>query len=393
MHRRELLTGLAALMGCSVVSLGPTSARANPSKKKLIFVILRGGMDGLAAVAPVGDPAYASARQAMALDASRLLPLSGPFALHPAFSSIHSWYKEGTLSFVQAAGLAYQKRSHFDAQDVLENGSTRPGHFHTGWLNRALRDRPNAQGLAVGHRIPLVLRGAESVSTVDLLRTKDARLGLLDFVEELWEQDPHLSTALHQGLLGRDRVRAAQGDTDLTSLKKKNRVKQSLSILGAMLSEPEAPQVAVLEFGGWDTHANQGGISGGLAAKFKQLSEGLAALKKGLGPTWNDTVVVTCSEFGRTVASNGTKGTDHGSGGLVMLAGGGVRGGAVHGDWPGLQRSALHQGRDLRTTTDMRSVFKSVLHEHLEVSMTTLNTHVFPDSRAAPLLPRLFHSS
>ena len=390
MHRRELLGGLAALMGCSVVSIGPSSARASSSAKRLILIVLRGGMDGLAAVAPIGDPAYVSARQGMALDPSRLLSLSGPFALHPAFQSIHSWYKDGDLSFVHAAGLAYQKRSHFDAQDVLENGSSRPGQSRTGWLNRALRDRPNAQGLAVGHRVPLVLRGAESVSTVDLLRTKDTRLGLLDFVEELWEHDPHLSTALHQGLLGRERVRSAQGEADIGRTTKKNKVKQSLGILGMMLSEQEAPEVTVLEFGGWDTHANQGGVSGSLAAKFKQLSDGLAALKVGLGESWKETVVVTCSEFGRTVSSNGTKGTDHGSGGLVMLAGGAVQGGCVHGDWPGLNRSALYQGRDLRTTTDIRSVFKSVLYEHLEVPSKALNSHVFPESRAIPMLEGLF---
>ena len=138
--------------------------------------------------------------------------------------------------------------------------------------------------------------------------------------------------------------------------------------------------MAVLEFGGWDTHANQGGITGSLAAKFKQLSDGLAALKEGLGDGWKDTVVVTCSEFGRTVSSNGTKGTDHGSGGLMMLAGGCIRGGHVHGDWPGLHPAALHQGRDLRTTTDVRSIFKAILHDHMEVSSRTLSAHVFPDS-------------
>ena len=379
MRRRELIGGLAALMGCSLVSIGPSSARASNSAKKLIFVILRGGMDGLAAVAPVGDPAYEVARRGMALDPSRLLPLSGPFALHPAFESIHEWYASGTLSFVHATGLAYKKRSHFDAQDVLENGSARPGHLHSGWLNRALRDRPNAQGLSVGHRIPLVLRGTESVSAVDLLRTKDTRAGLLDYVEDLWEHDPHLSTALHQGLVGRARVREAQGDVDVRKYPKKNRIRESLSILGRLLSEESSPQVAVLEFGGWDSMRIKVGLQVVLPQNLSNFQMDWQPLKR-IG-RWLEGY--GCGDMQR-VWANGLieryKRTDHGSGGLMMLAGGCIRGGHVHGDWPGLHPAALHQGRDLRTTTDVRSIFKAILHDHMEVSSRTLSAHVFPDS-------------
>ena len=157
-----------------------------------------------------------------------------------------------------------------------------------------------------------------------------------------------------------------------------------------MLSRPDGPRVAVLEMGGWDTHANQGRTAGRLANHLAAFADGMATLKAALGPAWSRTAVLAVSEFGRTVAPNGTKGTDHGVAGAAFLFGGAVVGGRILSDWPGLKASELYEGRDLRPTTDLRSLFKSVLGEHLGVDPGALETAVFPDSRAAPPLDRLF---
>ena len=148
-----------------------------------------------------------------------------------------------------------------------------------------------------------------------------------------------------------------------------------------MMADPAGPRVAALESTGWDTHAAQGTVSGNLANRFKRLAGALIDLKRGLGPAWKETVVVVASEFGRTVHANGTKGTDHGTAGVVLLLGGAVAGGQVRADWPGLAKPKLFQGRDLRTTTDIRSIFKGVLHDHMGLTRSDLDRLVFPGSR------------
>jgi len=369
------------MMGLTLIPLGMSPAMAGLGGRKLVFVILRGGMDGLAAVPAVGDPAYANARAGMALDPSRVLPLDSTFGLHPAFKKIHPLYLTGELAFVQAVGLSYRKRSHFDAQDLLENGTVKPGSIHSGWLNRALTLNGRGGALALGKTVPLVLRGPYAASAIDPLRKKDAKPALVDLMADMFAQDPLLSTSLSQGLMSREQVKMAQMEDEAPQKKsRKRRFKESLSVLGRLMAEDSESQVAVVEFGGWDTHANQGQITGSLAGRFEQLSGGLFAFKQALGPAWSNTVVVVASEFGRTVRGNGTGGTDHGTGGLSMLLGGAVAGGRVHADWPGLAQSQLYQGRDLATTTDIRSVFKGILRDHMGLDERGLNHEVFPES-------------
>ena len=283
---------------------------------------------------------------------------------------------------VQAVGLAYRKRSHFDAQDLLENGALKPGSVHTGWLNRALCQGQSSQAIALGNTVPLVLRGDFQATAIDPLRRKDVKPALLDLMEDMLEKDPLLSTAFSQGLQSRDRVKMAQSEEmEGRKLNRRKRFKESIGVLGRMMAVEEGSHVAVLEFSGWDTHANQGGINGTFAQRLQQLSEGLFELRNALGKRWGQTAVVVASEFGRTVRPNGTGGTDHGTGGLVFLAGGAIAGGKVHADWPGLRREQLYQGRDLATTTDIRAVFKGVLRDHMGLDSSYLDQVVFPESR------------
>jgi uncharacterized protein (DUF1501 family) len=394
MKRRELMGAMGAMLGLTLIPLTTSSAIAGEKSRKLVFVILRGGMDGLAAVPAIGDPAYVQARGKIALDPSRVLPLDGTFGLHPAFKKVHPLYRSGELAFVQAVGLSYRKRSHFDAQDMLENGTVKPGSVHTGWLNRALMTQGRGQAVALGSTVPLVLRGPYEASAIDPLRKKDARPALVDLMEDMFAYDPLLSAALTQGLASREQVKMAQMGEDAPEKKsRKKRFKESLSVLGRLMAEEEESQVAVIEFGGWDTHANQGQLTGSLAGRFEQLSAGLLAFKLAMGSAWTNTVVVVASEFGRTVRGNGTGGTDHGTGGLSMLLGGAVAGGVVHADWPGLAERQLYQGRDLMTTTDIRAVFKGILRDHMGLNRRELDGEVFPDSRPVTALNGLIRSA
>ena len=250
------------------------------------------------------------------------------------------------------------------------------------------------QALALGNTVPLVLRGDYSATAIDPLRRKDAKAGLVDLLEDMLESDPLLSTAFSQGLQSRERVKMAQvDDGGHRKTNRRKRFTESIGVLGRMMALEKRSQVAVLEFSGWDTHANQGTLKGTFASRLEQLSEGLYALRQSMGPSWSDTVVMVASEFGRTVRPNGTGGTDHGTGGLVMLAGGGVSGGRVHADWPGLRENQLYQGRDLATTIDIRRVFKGVLRDHMGMDGSDLDRVVFPQSRDIRALQGLIRTS
>ena len=384
MKRRHLLGGLGAILGVSALTWPDKAARAGSKDSRFVFVTLRGGMDGLAAVPAVGDPAYVSARGAIALPVDKTLPLDGIFALHPGLAALYPMYQQGEMACVHATGLSFQTRSHFDAQDLLESGGGTPQSQHSGWLNRSLsKDCAPGYAVAISRTVPLLARGDNPVTAVDPLRRKDARPSILTRLDALYQQDSVLATALMDGLASRDKVRTAQGDVAQTMMKgdRNSRFSQSIEVVGRMMADPAGPRVAALESTGWDTHAAQGTVSGNLANRFKRLAGALIDLKRGLGPAWKETVVVVASEFGRTVHANGTKGTDHGSGGVVLLLGGAVAGGQVRADWPGLAKPKLFQGRDLRTTTDIRSIFKGVLHDHMGLTRSDLDRLVFPGSR------------
>jgi len=311
------------------------------------------------------------------------------FALHPSMPEFARMYRDKHAAVIHAVSTPYRDRSHFDGQDVLESGFAGPGRVQSGWLNRALEALPRGDrvigGLAIGPTTPLVLRGAAPTvgwAPVALPQAADDTAARL--VELYRHRDPALATALTQGL---QLDKAAQGDDMKPKPGANGSGAMRLVARGAakLMSADDGPRIAALAFDGWDTHANEGGAVGRLAQLLSGLDGALAEFETGLGARWRDTVVVVATEFGRTARINGTDGTDHGTGTVALLVGGAVKGGRVISDWPGLKPGSLYEGRDLAPTTDLRAVFKGVLHDHLGVAERVLAETVFPDS--APVKP------
>lgn len=380
--RRRLLGALGAGALAPWATLSFAAAGA-PTGNRFVFVILRGGLDGLACVPAVGDPEFAPARGPLAQFASAPLPLDATFALHPNLAQLHAMYGRGELAVVHAAGLPYRDRSHFDAQQVLESGGVRPYEISSGWLGRTLGGN-GARGLALNTAVPLVLRGPATVDTWAPSNLPDPSADLVARIERMYANDRTLATALERAkALHFDSTMAADMSGGMGGGRNGGFVVLAQRA-AEFLAQPDGPQVAVLEVSGWDTHANQGNPNGPLANNLRQLDTGLAALRDGLqtGNTWARTVVVVATEFGREVAINGTLGTDHGTGGAAFVLGGAVQGGRVLADWPGLAKKNRYDGRDLRITTDLRSVLKGVLADHLKVTERRLGSEVFPGSES-----------
>ena len=302
-------------------------------------------------------------------------------------------YGRGELAVVHAVGLAYRERSHFDAQQVLESGGTKPFELNTGWLGRALAPS-GAKAIALNTAVPLVLRGSPAVDTWAPSALPDPSADLVARLERLYAGDAALSAALARAkALHFDAAMA--GDMMADNAPMGGRRYGNFGLLAQRAAEflvqPGGPQAAVLEIGGWDSHANQASPTGALSNNLRQLDAGLDALREGLAAndTWKRSVVVVASEFGREVAINGTQGTDHGTGGVAFVLGGAVKGGRVIADWPGLAKRQRYEGRDLRMTTDLRALLKGVLSDHLRIATASLNAQVFPGSEALPALSLL----
>jgi uncharacterized protein (DUF1501 family) len=385
--RRAVLLGGASFAAWAYL---PKFARAADGRDpRLVVVILRGALDGLATVAPVSDPDYAGLHGSIALGVSgtnAALPLDSFFALHPAMPEFARMFRDKKAAVIHAVATSYRDRSHFDGQDVLESGFAGPGRVQSGWLNRALEGLPKGErvmsALAVGPTTPLVLRGvAPTVGWAPVAvpqAAEDTAMRLLDLYQH---RDPALASALKQGLA---LDKAAQGDDMKPKPGTNGAAAMRLAARGAakLMAADDGPRIAALAFDGWDTHANEGGPVGRLAQLLGGLDGALAEFETGLGPRWRDTVIVVATEFGRTARINGTQGTDHGTGTLALLAGGAVKGGRVIADWPGLKPNNLYQGRDLAPTTDLRAVMKGVLHDQFGIAERVLADSVFPDSGA-----------
>ncbi|MBQ0960614.1 DUF1501 domain-containing protein [Ideonella sp. 4Y11] len=387
LSRRRWLGGVAALASTMACPSLVMAGAAGPDDPRMVLVILRGGMDGLAAVPALGDPDFQSARGPMAQFGRPTLPLDQGFALHPELAKLHEAYRAGELTVVHAVAQAYRERSHFDGQQLLESGGLQPYTLRDGWLGRALKVGGLRKGLAIGNAVPLVLRGAAGVDTWAPSALPDPPTELLERLRMLYADDKELLAALTRAQSLRDD--AAGGMASVDARKGGHDAFRTLAKRAAeFLSQPNGPQIAVLELGGWDSHTNAVSPTGRLAHNFSVLDAGLGQLRETLqaSSAWRRTVVVAATEFGRTVATNGTQGTDHGTASAAFVLGGAVKGGRVLTDWPGLAAAQLHERRDLRPTTDLRAVFKGVLADHLRVPSQALSQQVFPDSAAiAPL--------
>jgi uncharacterized protein (DUF1501 family) len=406
-RRRFLETSLFA--GASTLVATRLAFAAAPTDSRFVFVLLRGALDGLNAVPPVGDPDYAGLRGQIAIARSgegAALPLTTEFGLHPALTFLHSSYAARELAVLHALATPYRERSHFDAQNVLESGDNRPYGTNSGWINRALTslpaDKSREAGVALGANVPLAMRGPAEVASWSPTRIAALDESTLARISDLYARDPLLSQrladALESDAIAKEAQAAAaaeaeaEGDAPMIAAatpvandarEKRNysaRYAETARAAAGFLKRDDGPRVAMFDTSGWDTHANEGGATGQLALRLRGLDTALLALKESLGPVWRKTVVLVATEFGRTAAINGTRGTDHGTGAAAFLLGGAVSGGRVITDWPGLARANLLENRDLKPTRDLRTVMKGVLRDHLGVPGGALDSKVFPDS-------------
>ena len=355
---------------------------------RFVFVLLRGGFDGLAAVVPHGDPAYRALRGTFAFDASELTELDDTFGLAPGLAALRDLWDRDELAIVHAMAIPHRTRSHFDGQAVLETGLDRPVGSSDGWLNRLLQVMSGHRtGIAVAAGMPLSMTGPHEVET-----WSPARLGVVDdaFLERLavlYRADPALANRFEAALQQRDLV----GEEPMAGGgARRGGVTAIMQAAARILRQEGGPNVAALEFSGWDTHANQGMAGGALDRLLGQLAEGLIAFRTEMGEAWAGTTVVVMTEFGRTARPNGTRGTDHGTAGAGFVLGSRVARSTVHADWPGLADRQLYEGRDLKPTTDTRAVLKAALAGTFDLTAAQL-ARVFPDSAsvrpAADLLP------
>jgi uncharacterized protein (DUF1501 family) len=393
-NRRSFLLGLGAIALAAGGNARLALASA-PVDQRFVIIILRGGMDGLSAIPPYADPAYRDLRGALAIaepgQANGVLDLDGAFGLHPRLGALKALYDQKQLIVAHAIATPYRDRSHFDGQDLLENGTDVPHGTEDGWLNRtlALLNGGARTGIALGDQVPLILRGKVQVASWAPKKLPGAESDFVTRVEQMYQRSPVLLAALDNAVAA-DRMASQALGADQGAMKaggfRRGAAKALAEAAGKFLADPGGPRIAVLEISGWDTHSGQGAAEGRLAQALGELDAAAAALKQSLGATWNKTAVLAATEFGRTAAPNGTGGTDHGTASGAFLMGGAIEGGRVLTDWPGLDRSRLYQGRDLAPTMDLRALAKGMLGDHLGVPADALARVVFPGSdRVAPM--------
>jgi uncharacterized protein (DUF1501 family) len=398
LKRRQFLKGAALAAGGALLTTRLSFAGSG-GDARLIVVIMRGAVDGLAAVPPYGDPDYARLRGGLAIAApgstDGALPLNNLFGLHPQLAFLHESYAGGELTVFHAVATPYRDRSHFDGQDVLESGVLVPHASQTGWLNRALAAAPKAalsreRGVALGSNVPLMMRGPAEVASWSPTKLAELDDDTLQRIADLYSHDPMLGQRLGAAQTA-NAMAADESQGMMAGGAGANRYEEVIRATSGFLSHDAGPRVAVFDTTGWDTHANEGGARGQLATRFGALDAALRTLKTQLGPTWRNTAVLAVTEFGRTAAVNGTGGSDHGTGTAAFLLGGAVQGGRVISDWPGLSAAHLYQQRDVAPTLDLRTLLKGTLVDHMGIPVPALDS-VFPDSGSVKPLRDLFRA-
>ncbi|MGN6268888.1 MAG: DUF1501 domain-containing protein [Sphingomonas sp.] len=372
--RRQFLS--FAAIGAGALWVSPQMALAAvETERRFVFIIQRGAADGLDIVRPYGDPAYAGLRGALAADQEESIKLDGMFALHPALAEVGTMYRAGQALFVHAVASPYRDRSHFDGQNVLETGGSEPYQVKDGWLNRLVSMMPASKdaAIAIAPTVPMALRGRAQIASYAPSSLPPATDDLITRVTALYDADPQLHPLWSSAIEANDLAGAEKGQ-DPVSLGK---------LAAKFLSEPKGPRIAMLETAGWDTHSAQ---APRLNNQLKALDKLLAALRDGLGPAWDKTTVLIATEFGRTAAVNGTKGTDHGTASAALVLGGAVKGGRVIADWPGLGQNQLYQQRDLRASTSLDGVIAGIAGESLGLDPERVATTLFQGaSKTSPV--------
>ncbi len=381
MQRRQFLLGSGALLLGSLLPLRATLA-ATRGEKRLLVIVLRGAMDGLAAVVPYSDPQYRSARGNVAAIDDQLVRLDGDFAMASSLKPLADWYAAKELLFVHATAWPTRTRSHFDAQDMLENGGLQARALTTGWLSRALQTLPGSPtAVAIGPTVPLLLRGGGEVTSWAPSNLPEVDADFLARMQLLYAPDALLSNALDESQMLKE---LTSGDGKTPDAKRFESLMQKMA---SFMGPQGVARIGSIDLGGWDTHVRQ---QPRLTNNFTALAAGLTAFRSGMGDAWRDTAVLVVTEFGRTVKGNGTNGTDHGTGGVAFLLGGSVAGGRIVGDWPGLGK--LYEERDLIPANDTRALLKGVLNQQLGISEARLSSQIFPGSEHVAGFNGLLHA-
>lgn len=384
LDRRHFLAGGAAALACTALPKFAVAASA-PSDTRFLLVLLRGGLDGLHALQPLGDPAFAALRGDFVHQPSQpeALHLNADFALHGKLGFAAELFAQKQLLPVVAVAPPYRQRSHFEAQDCVENGSS-GSSGNSGWLNRCVAAMPGSKGLALAAVMPLAMRGAGDVTTWSPPLAKGLDPILWQQLQQLYAADTTLASTFSEIDPRMEAMAAGKDKTPAFALP------QAMAAAAKFMAAPNGPRIGFVEDTGWDTHGGQLTV---LNRKLAELDAGLQVFHADAAPIWQKTVVAVVTEFGRTAAINGTGGTDHGTGGAAFLAGGAVNGGRIAGDWPGLGRAQLNDGRDLLATTDMRAMFKGVLRDHFALDASVLARSVFPESIGLSPLSGLLRTS
>ena len=382
--RRDFLKGTATtlfLAGFNLPALA-TSSR----KKNLVVIMLRGGMDGLCAVPVIGDKNFEKRRKSILIE--NAIKLNSDFALHPKLKAFHRCWKENTGSIVHATSIPYTQRSHFEGQNLMESGGRVAYQEKTGWVGRAMKlAKLQGDGLALSLPMPLLLRGIPKNNnyfpadgrlprkdTLDLLRSvyadssEDELLEMMNFIKKRKDEQ------MMGGSVFRDKR------------ENRNLARQAATYL----RKSDGPRVAVFEVNGFDTHAAQGGVNGTHTKCLVEMDDIIRNLKENLEEAYKDTIILTVTEFGRTIKQNGGNGTEHGYGTAIFMAGGLLKKSQVHTDWPGLKRKEMYEGRDLNATIDARSVYASAMSSVFDLDFKRIQKEVFWGEELQNLSDKLF---
>ena len=352
---------------------------ASQKKKNLVIIMLQGGMDGLCAVPIKNDKNFEKLRSKINLD--RTLKLTSDFDLHPALENFKSCWDQNTASVFHATSIPYKERSHFEGQNLMMTGGRVPYKHKTGWLGRGMKLAGlKGNGLALSLPMPLLIRGVPFNDNYYPIRSSLPNKGILNIIEEEFNQYVEKDLSATLSMVRKRKFNSYSGNNN-----------SSLALeAGKQLADPNGPRVAVFQVEEFDTHAAQGGVHGTHADCLREYDQIVKGLKTSLGTVFKDTLILTLTEFGRTIKQNGGNGTEHGYGTAVLMAGGLIKKSEVHGDWPGLKRKELFQGRDLNSTMDARSIYASAMSTVFDLDFKRIQKDVFWGEDLQNLSDKLF---
>jgi uncharacterized protein (DUF1501 family) len=373
--RRTFLTSsmTVTLLGSPIFS----ALAEKRNKRNLVVISLRGGMDGLSAVPPI-DPKLEKFRPDILV--KKTLPLTSDFALHPSLKNFHSAWKQDKAAIVHSTNIPYTNRSHFEGQDLMESGGIKPFAEYTGWLGRGM-ETAGLEGLAIALPMPLILRSKANLDNYFPTKLSTPSPEIMKRVAKTYPVNSNLKSTIERVIMRPYSMLSGSGSRKAYRL---------AGTAAQALARADGPRVAVFDMNGFDTHAAQGGSNGEHAEKLYNLDKIFGTLRKNLGSSFDNTLIVTLTEFGRKVEQNGGNGTEHGYGTAVLMMGGLIKKAQVYSDWPGLTQKNMFEGQDLNSTTDARSIYCSAMAVAFETDFEKLQRQVFWNNKLLNLQDKLF---